>query len=94
VNPQEILILASETLGKRRETHGDYATSLADIAEYWRVYFKQNGYGKALSPRDTAMLMILLKVARAKNAPGNGDNYVDIAGYAALAGALSDDNQG
>ena len=41
----------------------------------------------ALRPRDIAMMMCLMKVARETHAPKR-DSLVDIAGYAALAEAL------
>ena len=88
MTPQKLLEEAAKTLDKRGASYGEYTKSLNDIAAYWRVYFKMRGYGAELTARDFAMLMVLLKVARTHGAPGHIDNYIDIAGYAALAGGL------
>ena len=39
---------------------------------------------EAVTPKDVAALMMLVKVARFANDPTHRDNLVDICGYAAL----------
>lgn len=68
----------------RQDMYGNPENSFADIAHLWNWYLKPN---EEIRPKDVAVMMILLKVARAKNCE-KLDNYVDIAGYAALAGEL------
>lgn len=41
-----------------------------------------------LTPADVATMMVLLKVARAEMNPLNNDNFIDMCGYASLAGEL------
>ena len=43
----------------------------------------------ALTPVDVGAMMILLKLARAAANPGHADNWVDVAGWGALAGELA-----
>lgn len=88
MTPKELLEEAARTLGTRGDAYGDYSKSLSDIAEYWRLYLK-NRVGVALTAYDQAMLMLLLKIARAQSSPGREDHYIDMAGYAALAGGLA-----
>lgn len=83
---EEVLDKAKEIVtGARQTTYGTPEDSFTTIAGLWGSYL-----GKDLSPKDVAMLMVLLKVARSKGDAGYFDNYVDIAGYAACAGELTD----
>lgn len=84
MTPQAILQEAQKTLEKRGEVYGGFQGSLNDIACLWNAYL-----GEQLTPRDVAMLMLLLKIARTDSSPDHIDNYIDIAGYAALAGGLN-----
>jgi hypothetical protein len=82
---------ASETLetaaslisGDRKEKHGDMFHSHNLIAKFWTAYL-----GSTINAHDVACLMILLKVARTKCGEINPDDYIDMAGYAAIAGEL------
>lgn len=83
---EEVLDKAKEIVtGARQATYGTPEDSFTTIAGLWGSYL-----GKDLSTKDVAMLMVLLKVARSKGDAGYSDNYVDIAGYAACAGELTD----
>ena len=93
MTPQEILQEAATIVGERGGSYGEYEKSLSEIAVYWRMYLMVKGDKTDLGPRDVAMMMVLLKLARVKSSPKHSDNYVDIAGYAALAGGLSGDRQ-
>lgn len=84
MTPQEILQEAAKTLEKRGETYGRYEGSLNDIAAYWSVFL-----GQDITGRDVAAMMLLLKLARADASVKHADNYIDMVGYAALAGGLS-----
>ena len=47
-----------------------------------------------IQARDVAILMVLLKVARAKFGHPSMDTYIDMVGYSAIAGELAhEDNQ-
>ena len=51
------------------------------IADLWNTYLE----GREITPYDTAIMMVLVKVARAMTSPHQIDHVVDIAGYAACA---------
>ena len=69
--------------GARNEAYGDPKDSFKRIALFWSVYLRCE-----LSPVDVANMMMLLKVSRQKTGAGSIDNFVDLAGYAALGGEL------
>jgi hypothetical protein len=65
----------------RATIHGSPEDSFSRIAQYWSLYLD---YG--LTGYDVAMMMALMKVARAESNPQHADNHVDAAGYLILAG--------
>lgn len=67
----------------RQNTHGQPENGLRRIASLWSVYL-----GTEVTEVDVAMMMVLLKVARQSMNEVHLDNYVDVAGYAALAAEL------
>ena len=76
---EECLATAADIVnGDRSRRYGDIEDSFGRIADLWQAYL-----GHKVSPRDVAMMMILLKMARGEHNPAHADNYVDIAGYAA-----------
>lgn len=88
MTPLEILQKTAATVAERGACYGESEGSLKKIASYWRLYLNS---GFTLTAYDVAMMMLLLKVARAQASPSHRDNYIDMAGYAALAGNLADD---
>lgn len=79
--------------GDRPESYGPPEDSLPIIAKYWSLYLQNAIVGFndiAVSPLDAANMMVLLKIARqqaqTKIIP---DNYIDMAGYSALAGEIA-----
>lgn len=81
---KEILDSAIQIITKDRQNqYGDAEDNFNIIADLWAVYL-----GRKLYAYDVAMMMILLKVARAKTGASNIDNYIDIAGYAACGGEI------
>ena len=90
----EVLRTAEEIIfGERAKTYGDAKTSFSTIADFWTAYINkvlidQNPeaeFSVVLSGHEVAMMMILMKVSRTTSSY-HIDNYIDIAGYAALAG--------
>lgn len=75
-------------LRDRTATHGDPENSFAAIADYWNTFLWQRFKMMTLdiTPSDVAIMMALLKVARASGNPYHMDNYIDGAGYLLLAG--------
>lgn len=65
--------------GDRNKAYGKPEESFTTISNYWETYL-----GIDISPKDVAMMMILLKVARNEH-KAKRDNLVDICGYAACA---------
>lgn len=68
----------------RQNDHGKPEDTFEAIAALWSAYL-----GHRLESVDVAHMMVLLKVARAKQNPQHADNHVDIAGYAACAAELA-----
>lgn len=69
----------------RAEEHGDMLDVHSTAARLWDAYLGTS----ALSAEDVAIMLALLKVARMRHGAGNGDNYVDLAGYAAVAAEVA-----
>ena len=80
VSGTSILERALDIVQGGRSTHGAPERALETIADLWNSYLDDD-----LTPVDVAVMMILLKIARLSHDTGNIDNYVDIAGYAAIA---------
>lgn len=77
--------------GDRQRTHGDKLTNHQNIAALWDGYAARR-WGLppgSVEPRDVALMMVLLKVARTLAGDHNPDDYVDMVGYAAIAGELA-----
>ena len=67
----------------RAEEHGNMHALFARIAQRWETHL-----GIPVSAWDVAIMMADLKLARAEQNPKGEDNYVDLAGYADIAGVL------
>lgn len=74
----------------RQNQYGAPEDSFLTIAAFWEVYL-QSKTGKVinLTRDDVALMMVLLKIARTMSHTLHVDNYVDMAGYAALAAELA-----
>lgn len=75
---------ASLVAGDRAATHGDLVETHDNIAALWSAYL-----GVPISAKQVALMMALLKIARTKNGALNPDDYVDLAGYAGIAGEIA-----
>lgn len=92
----EILESAKKCVcGEREQEYGEPEDNFETIGLLWGIYlraahpelktvFAQND----VTPKDVAMMMALLKVARASNGD-KLDSFVDLAGYAACAGEIA-----
>lgn len=69
--------------GSREEDYGNPEDNFAVIAALWTAYT-----GTDVTPKDVAMMMALLKIARAK-VGDKADTYIDLAGYAACGAEIS-----
>lgn len=72
----------------RAATHGDAEDNFAAIAGGWNWWLSIREGGD-LNAFDVAMMMTLFKAARAASNAGHTDNFIDAAGYIAIAGSLS-----
>lgn len=80
---QEVIRQATQAVMSDRNTDYDPPeVNFQRIADLWNTYLD----GSDLTPYDTAIMMILVKVARCQASPHLIDHLVDIAGYAACAG--------
>jgi hypothetical protein len=81
---KKTLEIASKLVsGERAKQHGDMFHSHDRIAKFWSAYL-----GNTINAHDVACMMALLKIARTKSGETNPDDYIDMAGYAAIAGEL------
>ena len=90
---EEILAEASRIISRDRNlSHGDAYKNHAEIAEYWNLFLDSKLKPMAnITADDVAIMMILLKISRhTQGEKINIDNFVDMAGYAAIAGEISD----
>lgn len=85
MNRTEVLEAARHCVcGERQQDYGSPENNFANIAALWEAYT-----GRSYTPVEVAVMLALLKVARIKSGR-KADNFVDLAGYAALAGELAD----
>jgi hypothetical protein len=66
----------------RNDSYGSPEDNFATIADLWSIYLDRQ-----VAPRDVAVMMVLLKVARVRKGKSI-DSWIDIAGYAACGGEL------
>lgn len=84
----EILEMASDLVtGDRASEHGDMKENMERIARLWNVYLAG---GRLISSTDVAVMLALMKIARIATGKHRPDNFIDIAGYAAIAGQVSE----
>ena len=73
--------------GKRQHEYGNKKENHENISRLWSAYLDH-----PISAHDVAILMLLLKVARAKFGNPSSDTYIDMVGYSAIAGELGDED--
>lgn len=70
--------------GDRQGDYGDAAQSFSRIAELWSAYLDEK-VNAPISSKDVAAMMILLKLSRSKTSDKR-DTWIDVIGYAQIAG--------
>lgn len=86
MNRADILDTAKEYVTKdRAATHGSAEANFGLIAAYWSAHLNKN-----IKAHDVAVMMTLLKLARAKSNPAHADNWIDGCGYLACGGEIAD----
>ena len=88
----EIAAKAADLVGgDRARQHGGKTENHRNIAAMWNAYLGWRLVeGGLLTPRDVALMMALLKIARTKAGSHNPDDYVDLCGYGAIAGQIAE----
>ena len=87
---KEVLETAIQCVCKdREEQYGKPDDNFCVVSDFWTIYLSAIGSpGVIIRSDDVAIMMALFKLARI--ATGNSaDSFVDLAGYAALAGELA-----
>lgn len=81
---------------ERGGQHGGAEDSFAMIGQLWQTYLRNTNNVRAqyaseivITPKDVAQMMVLLKIARNVHGQLKDDDFVDQAGYTALAAALA-----
>ena len=69
--------------GDRAAQHGDKTANHQNIANLWSAYLST-----PITADQVAIMMVLLKAARTKTGSVNRDDFVDMAGYAGVAGEI------
>lgn len=84
MNREQTLKKAAECVcGHREQDYGSPEDNFKSISALWTAYT-----GVVISPKDVAMMMALLKIARAKSPNATDDCFVDLAGYAACGAEI------
>ena len=82
MNRSEILDTAKQYVNvDRAGTHGDAESNFGLIAAYWSAHLNVS-----IRAHDVAVMMTLMKLARARSNPKHTDNWIDGCGYLALGG--------
>jgi hypothetical protein len=89
---EEVLTAAMQTLADRDDTRGAPGDTLDRIAAMWTAYLRDHSMqiDTDLDAKDVALMMAMLKIARAQAGRPDSDNYVDAIGYLALAAELEE----
>lgn len=89
---EEILQEAAKLItGDRQEAYGSPQKSFSTLASLWNTYLSSSlKTSIRMTEIDVAVCLALLKIGRMANSPKKIDSYVDLAGYAALAGELAE----
>ena len=90
---EEILAEASRIISKDRNlSHGDAFQNHAEIAEFWNIFLDKKLQPMAsITAEDVALMMVLMKISRNNQGKKNNlDNFIDMCGYAAIAGEIND----
>lgn len=89
---EEILEKTKKTIcNDRQDVYGEPENSFPVIASYWSTYLTEITKTKiTLTSRNVADLLSLFKLARITTGKYKEDNYIDLCGYAAIAGSLEE----
>lgn len=84
----EMLDKAKETVcGHREQDYGTPEDNFGVIADLWSIYLASRMVDR-LTARDVAHMMCFFKLGRLTTGTGTEDCYIDLAGYAACAAEI------
>ena len=89
MNAHEIAASAAKLVGgDRKAAYGDVVSGLSKVADVWNGILDAAGKAPAepLNAQDVAQLMVGLKIARSYTGAFRLDNFIDAAGWSAVAG--------
>jgi len=92
---QDVLGEALNEVKTKSLVHGDTVNSFTMISELWTTYIRHTSVVRnqtIVLPNDVAQMMAMLKLSRSVYGKSN-DNYVDGAGYTALAAMLDPESE-
>lgn len=93
VHRSEILQKANEAVtSTRNASYGEPQDDFACTSELWDSYITRITQVRGIPlirPSDISAMMILLKISRLANSPGDTDHWIDIAGYAAIGAEIA-----
>lgn len=85
MNRSDILAAAEQAIIVDRDaTHGAVKVNFTSVASIWSTRL-----GVTITPTQVAIMLVDLKTVRAWGNPSHGDNWVDVAGYAACGGEIA-----
>jgi hypothetical protein len=89
----EILDKAKEAVADREGKYGSPRENFERIARRWNAHlvnvgFRSDSLLPELTADDVAAMLIDVKLARAESGVYHPDNFIDVAGYAALAAEI------
>lgn len=93
MNASAIATAAADLVsGDRKQAYGDVLSGLTRIAILWNGWLIATGAAPArpITAHDVAQMMVSLKQARSATGPLREDNYVDMAGWSAIAGEAAE----
>lgn len=86
---EEILTQAKVCVcGDREQDYGTPENNFETIANLWTDYLSASTGATFIEPKDVAVMLALLKIARIASGNVKADNWVDLAGYAACGGEI------
>ena len=84
MNPNELLQNASDTINVRNSTHGEVRDNLRRTGMLLSAYLEI-----PIHDYQVAVIMQLVKISRTQESPYLLDHWVDLLGYASIAGSLA-----
>ena len=84
MNRDEILEQARKCVcGDREQDYGTPESNFSNIAKLWSAYKDFE-----FTPKDVAVMMTLMKIARIKSNNPKADNWIDACGYISCGGEI------